>query len=256
MATRNSWDFQSKEGWSIGTSLDHYQCEQLIPRDTKAVTILDTVDFLHQYITAPTVTPADRILHSINTLTGSIKEMPIPVYDTHLKGIKALQDACHWWESPGTPESHPDPIAPRKTLTLRRSPRMSNPPVLPTPTFPPTRVQTSPINQRPAPRVDPPIVNLSPPPRVAPETKQPIVHEPVAQHTHSNTAPTYNPIALCTHAPKKSSHGHASPIGQTLLPTYPVRTVVHTDPGKGNARIRCRNGRNLGISAAMSESQI
>ena len=62
-----------------------------------AVTISDTVDFLHQYITAPTVTPADRILHSINTLTGAIKETPIAVYDAQLKAIKALQDACHRW---------------------------------------------------------------------------------------------------------------------------------------------------------------
>ena len=78
-ATRNSWDFRSKEVWSIGIALDHYRCKQVIPPDTKAVTISDTVDFLHQYIIAPTVTPADRILHTINTLKGSIKEKPIVV---------------------------------------------------------------------------------------------------------------------------------------------------------------------------------
>ena len=116
MATRNSWDFQSKEGWSIGTSLDHYQCEQVIPRDTKAVTISDTVDILHYYITAPTVTPANCILQSINTLTEDIKEMPITVYNTQLKAIIALRDACHQWASPGTPENLPDPIAPQKTF--------------------------------------------------------------------------------------------------------------------------------------------
>ena len=74
MAARNSWDFRSKEGWSIETALDHYRCEQVIPRDTKAVTISDTVDFLHQYITAPTVTLTNRILQSINTLTGAKKK--------------------------------------------------------------------------------------------------------------------------------------------------------------------------------------
>ena len=132
-ATRNSWYFRSKEGWSIGTALDHYGCEQVISCDTKAVTISDTVEFLHQYITAPTVTPADRILHRINTLTGAIKETPITVYDAQLKGIKALQDACHWWAFPGTPENHPNPIAPRKTLPLRQSPRVSNPHVPPMP---------------------------------------------------------------------------------------------------------------------------
>ena len=83
--TRNSWDFRIKEGWSIGTALGHYYCEQVIPRDTKAVTIADTVEFLHQYITAPTVTLANRILHSIDTLTGAIKETPIAVYDSQHK---------------------------------------------------------------------------------------------------------------------------------------------------------------------------
>ena len=158
-ATRNSWDFRSKERWSIGTALDHYSCEQVIPCDTKAVTISDTVDFLHQYITAPTVTPSDRILDSINKLTGAIKETPITVYDAQLKAITALRDACHQWASPGTPENLPDLIAPRKSFPLRRSTRVSNPPVPPTPPLPPPRVQTSPLQQWPAPRVEPPIVN-------------------------------------------------------------------------------------------------
>ena len=205
MATRKSWYFQSKEGWSIGTALDHYRYEHVIPRDTKAVTISDMVDFLHQYITAPTVTPDDHILHSINNLTGATKETPISVYDTQLKAIKALRDACHRWASPGTPEYHPDPIAPQKTLPLRRSPRVPNPPVPPTPPLPPPRVQTLLIHQRPAPRVDPPILNLAPPPRVPPKTKQPIVHEPVAKRTCSNTAPIYNPIALPTRAQTKKA---------------------------------------------------
>ena len=204
-STRKSWDFRSKEGWSIGTALDHYCYEQVIPRDTKYVTILDTVDFLHQYIIAPTVTPDDHILHSINTLTGSIKETPIVVYNDQLKAIKALQDACHWWASPGMPENHPNPIAPWKTLPLRRSPRVSNPPIPPMPPLPTPRVQTSPTHQRLDPRVETPIVNLAPPPRVPPETKQPIVHDPVAKRTCSNTSPIYNPIALRTRTQTKKA---------------------------------------------------
>ena len=159
-ATRNSWDFRSKEGWSIGTALDHYRCEQVIPWDTKSVTLSDTVNFLHQYTTAPKVTPVNHILHSINTLTGDIKETPITVYNDQLKAITALRDACHWWESPGTPENLPDPIAPRKIFHLRLSPR-----------------------------VDSPIVNPAPPPGVTHEAKRPIIHELVAKRTRSNTAP-------------------------------------------------------------------
>ena len=175
-ATRNSWDFRSKEGWSTGTALDHYRCEQVIPRDTKSVTISDTVDFIHKYITAPTVTPVDLILHSINTLTGAIKETPITVYNAQLKAITALWDACHWWASPRTPENLPDPISPRKTFPLRQSPRVYNPPVPPTPPLLPPRLQTSPIHQRLAPRVEPPIVNLDPPPRMA--TKNQATYRP------------------------------------------------------------------------------
>ena len=205
MATRKSWYFQSKEGWSIGTALDHYRYEHVIPRDTKAVTISDMVDFLHQYITAPTVTPDDHILHTINTLTGAIKETPITVYDAQLKGIKALQDACHWWAFPGTPENHPNPITPQKTFPLYQSPRVLNPPVPPTLPLPPPRVQMLPVHHQPSPRLDPPIVNPAPPPRVPPKTKRPIVHEPVTKRTRLNTAPIYNPIALCTHAKTKKA---------------------------------------------------
>ena len=52
--------------------------------------------------------------------------------------------------------------------------------------------------------MEPLIVNPAPPPRVNPEAKLPIVHEPVTKRTRSNTAPIYNPIALHTHALKKS----------------------------------------------------
>ena len=50
-----------------------------------------------------------------------------------------------------------------------------------------------------------PLLNLSPPPRVAPETKRPIVHEPVTKRTRSNTAPIYNPIAIRTRVQTKKA---------------------------------------------------
>ena len=178
------------------------------------------------------------------------------MYDAQLKAVTDLRDACHWWASPGIPENLPDPIAPRKSFLLRRSLRVSNPPVLPMPPLPPPRVQTSPLHKRSDPRVDPPIVNHSPPPKVAPKTKRPIDHETVAKRTRSNTALIYNPIALRTRAPKKLSHSYTSPRGHTLLPTGPVSTVMHANPGNSNARIRCRNGKNIWISTSASASQI
>ena len=34
-SNRNSWDFCSKEGWSVGMSFEHYHCQLVIPSDTR-----------------------------------------------------------------------------------------------------------------------------------------------------------------------------------------------------------------------------
>ena len=60
-STRHLWDFRGKEGWSVGVALEHYRCEHVVAKDTKAEAISDTVEYRHPSITGPTVTPADRI---------------------------------------------------------------------------------------------------------------------------------------------------------------------------------------------------
>ena len=54
---RYSWDFRSKEGWSVGVSLEHYRCQLLIPVETREIDVLETVYFLHKFITPTTITP-------------------------------------------------------------------------------------------------------------------------------------------------------------------------------------------------------
>ena len=56
-SNRKSWDFRGEDGWSIGTALDHYRRQRFIPKDTKAEKISDTVEFRHQTINTPVVTP-------------------------------------------------------------------------------------------------------------------------------------------------------------------------------------------------------
>ena len=70
-SNRKSWDFSSKEGWSVGVSFEHYRCQLVIPADTREINVSDTVEFLHQFITTPTLTPEYRILHGINTLASA-----------------------------------------------------------------------------------------------------------------------------------------------------------------------------------------
>ena len=53
------------DGWSIGTSLEHYRCQKGVTKDSRAVRISDTVEFRHHRITTPMVTPEDRVIRSI-----------------------------------------------------------------------------------------------------------------------------------------------------------------------------------------------
>ena len=78
---RNSWDFRGKEGCSIGVSFDHYRCQRVIPQGIKSKKISDTVEFCHQTITTPVVTPKHRILHGITRLTDYLTDAPTAYSD-------------------------------------------------------------------------------------------------------------------------------------------------------------------------------
>ena len=67
--TRNSWDFRGAADWYVGVALQHYRCHTIVDKATRAVQISDTVEFCHQHLTQPKVTPMDRTVHGVNTLT-------------------------------------------------------------------------------------------------------------------------------------------------------------------------------------------
>ena len=54
-------------------SLENYRCQLIFAKDTKAVQVLDTVEFIHHYLTQPTLIHTDRILHGINTILYALK---------------------------------------------------------------------------------------------------------------------------------------------------------------------------------------
>ena len=115
-SNRKSWNFCSKEGWSVGVSFEHYRCQLVIPADTREINFSDTVEFLHHFITTSTLIPEDRILHGINTLSSAIKDRPTATYEEKIKAITKLRDICTGWAgidaiSHPTPPTHP----PRKS---------------------------------------------------------------------------------------------------------------------------------------------
>ena len=72
---RPSWYFRGKDGWNVGMSLEHYWCQLIVAKDTKAVQVSDTVEFCHHYRTRPTLTHTDRILHGMNNLYCALKDL-------------------------------------------------------------------------------------------------------------------------------------------------------------------------------------
>ena len=63
--TRHSWDFCGSAGWNVGVALQHYCCHKIVETATREAQISDTVEFRHHHLTQPTVTPMDRIDHSV-----------------------------------------------------------------------------------------------------------------------------------------------------------------------------------------------
>ena len=96
-SVRNIWDFHGKDEWSLGCSLEHYWWQLVAPKDTKAVKVSDTLEYWHQYLTQPTVTPEDFVLHGLQTLTCALEDAPIKMCDKQLRVISALHKIFGQW---------------------------------------------------------------------------------------------------------------------------------------------------------------
>ena len=115
-STRNTWDFRGKDGWSLGCSLEHYWCQRVAPKDTKAVQISDTHEYRHHYLTQPTLTPEYCVLHGLQTLTCALEDVPSQMCEEQLRAINNLQELFGQWTKnvPTYPRQKKAPRAPPK----------------------------------------------------------------------------------------------------------------------------------------------
>jgi hypothetical protein len=61
--TRRSWDYRAKQGFYIGTALDHCRCYKLVKSEMKQKVISDTVEFRHVYLQIPAVLVDNKIIN-------------------------------------------------------------------------------------------------------------------------------------------------------------------------------------------------
>ena len=88
---RKSWDYIRRNSFSAGVSLNHYYCQQAIDAKMKAVLITDTIEFHHHYLTQPSLTPQDRLIHALQTPTFEMNHAPAIQSAQELQAINHLQ---------------------------------------------------------------------------------------------------------------------------------------------------------------------
>ena len=96
---RKSWDQRRREGFSVGPALQHYRCIQAIESKTKALIIIDTAEYLHEYLTQPHVTAEEIMKHVIHFLFASLKDVPTSIRDSQLLAIEAIQTIFANWQT-------------------------------------------------------------------------------------------------------------------------------------------------------------
>ena len=85
------------DGWSIGVSLEHYRCQRVVTKESRAERISDTVEFRHHRITTPMVAPEDRIIRSIDQLVSVLKGDKLSATEAQMKAIETLQNTLNNW---------------------------------------------------------------------------------------------------------------------------------------------------------------
>jgi hypothetical protein len=70
---QQTWDVHADTGSNIGMAMEHHQCFHIYIVKTRATTVSDTVNFKHQCITNPQVTPKTLIKKAVLELTSALK---------------------------------------------------------------------------------------------------------------------------------------------------------------------------------------
>ena len=117
-----SWNYIIRDGFGAGAVLNNYLCQRAIDIETKVVSIMDTVNFRHKYLTQTGLTPTDRLIHAFHTLTSAMYHAPAVNSEEHLLAIEDLHCLFHTWGDTKTknyPETHDVPMLKPYDVTCR-----------------------------------------------------------------------------------------------------------------------------------------
>ena len=90
-STIRYWDLRDRKGFIISPALNHYRCFHVADAVTKALMFFDTVEFMHDYLTQPTVSNRNCIFRALNFISCAVKDSRATIYLEELMTITKLQ---------------------------------------------------------------------------------------------------------------------------------------------------------------------
>ena len=206
-ASWRSWDFCAKNGFCIGLAQESYHCFKLVNSDTKSQVTSDTVKFRHSYISIPTLSTEDRIIHGLQVVARALTGAAPPTIISQVDAIANLWDIFKSWHllaplacrPTHTPmPGHPSVSTHEPPRVISLPPPTPSPPQLPIPSgTPPPRPASSmlllPAPAMPCFQATPQWLNFSgaPSPWVVIQPQHPLPLPP-------QVFPTWKPISHCT----------------------------------------------------------
>jgi hypothetical protein len=106
-ATCQSWDFCAKNGFYIGPVMDSHRCFKLVNADTKSQVISDTVEFYHSYLSIPSPSTEDRIIHGLQVVAGALTGAAPPTSISQIEAIANLRGMFESWRLLAPPSFRP-----------------------------------------------------------------------------------------------------------------------------------------------------
>ncbi len=74
-----------------------YRCFKLVNADTKNQVISDTVEFCHSYLSIPSPSTEDRIIHGLQVVAGALMGTAPPTSISQVEAIANLRDLFESW---------------------------------------------------------------------------------------------------------------------------------------------------------------
>ena len=72
---RGTWTYHSVDGWCLNTLPEHYRTHMYHVKATKSERLTDMLQLSHKNIMNPTITHADKVMHTISACAAALKRV-------------------------------------------------------------------------------------------------------------------------------------------------------------------------------------